>query len=166
MQHFYFRTKFKISYFSLWVDTPFIAGKAQDTISPALRASCMEWWQLQTQASEGLRPLTCEMQDLHTHPHTCSVCVAKTTSHVSSHTELSMWTLRQSLRPHPFEWVLYRNTLCSLSDKEVKWVLIEVMYFTGIHSNRRQPRWRAVNKGRETLRMEDGKAFLLACPFF
>lgn len=112
----------------------------------ALRASCMNGGSYRHKSLRAFipSPMRFSWPDL----HICGLCVGKTTSQVSSHAELSTWALRQSLKPYPFEWVQYRNEFCSLLDKEAKWVLIEVMYLTSIHSNRRRPSWHVVNKGR------------------
>lgn len=40
------------------------------------------------------------------------------------------------------------------------------MLLSNISSNRRQPSQHVVIKAGDTLRLEDGKTFLMACPFF
>ena len=41
----------------------------------------------------------------------------------------------------------------------------KIMHLTNISCNRRQPSQHVTVKARETLRMEDGKTFFMACPF-
>ena len=40
------------------------------------------------------------------------------------------------------------------------------MHLINISCNRRQPSQHVIVKACETLRMEDGKTFFMACPFF